>query len=221
VTRRYFRKDATMRSLFAPLLLASALAGCVTDGQDQLDRGVSPVNVPTLTRADYVFDASAPGGVLAPGESERLDAWFRSMNLGYGDSVHVDGGYSGAARGEVGQLAGMYGLAVQPGAPVTAGGIGGENVRVIVSRTRAEVPNCPNWDRPAHPNWNNPSMPNFGCAVNSNLAAMVANPEDLINGREGSGLGDTLTSSRAIDSYRKAEPTGKKGLQDISTKKGN
>ena len=210
-----------MRSLFAPLLLASALAGCAANGHDQPSRGISPVNVPTLTRADYVFDAAAPGGLLAPGEAERLDAWFRSMGLGYGDSVHVDGGYSEAARAEVGQLASMYGLVVQPGAPVTAGPVGAESVRVIVSRTRAEVPNCPNWDQPAAPNFYNRTLPNFGCAVNSNLAAMVANPEDLINGREGSGLGDTLTSTRAIGAYRKAEPTGNKGLQDISTKKGN
>jgi pilus assembly protein CpaD len=159
--------------------------------------------------------------MLAPGESDRLNAWLRSMNVGYGDSVYVDGGYSGAARAEVAQIAGMYGLLVQPGAPVTAGSVATDRVRVIVSRTRAEVPNCPNWDRPANPTWNNRSMPNYGCAVNSNMAAMVANPEDLIQGREGSGLGDTLTSSRAIDSYRKAEPTGTKGLKDISTKKGN
>ena len=64
-------------------------------------------------------------------------------------------------------------------------------------------------------------MSNLGCAVNSNLAAMVANPEDLIHGREGSGVGDTLTSIKAVDAYRKAEPTGNKGLKDISTKKGN
>ena len=28
------------------------------------------------------------------------------------------------------------------------------------------------------------SMSNYGCAVNSNLAAMIANPEDLVHGRE-------------------------------------
>jgi pilus assembly protein CpaD len=64
-------------------------------------------------------------------------------------------------------------------------------------------------------------MSNFGCAVNGNLAAMIANPEDLIHGREGSGVGDTLTSNKAVDAYRKAAPTGNKGLQDINTKKGN
>ena len=63
-------------------------------------------------------------------------------------------------------------------------------------------------------------MSNFGCAVNGNLAAMVANPEDLVHGREGSAVNDTLTATKAIDAYRKAEPTGNKGLIEINTKKG-
>jgi pilus assembly protein CpaD len=63
-------------------------------------------------------------------------------------------------------------------------------------------------------------MSNFGCALNSNLAAMVANPEDLVHGREGSGVGDALTSAKAVGIYRKSEPTGSKGLQDVDTKKG-
>ena len=64
-------------------------------------------------------------------------------------------------------------------------------------------------------------MSNFGCSVNANLAAMVANPEDLIHGREGSGVGDNLTATKAVETYRNAKPTGSSGLQDISTKKGN
>jgi pilus assembly protein CpaD len=48
---------------------------------------------------------------------------------------------------------------------------------------------------------------------------MVANPEDLFHGREGSGVGDSATASRAINAYRTAPTTGSKGLQDINTKK--
>ena len=64
-------------------------------------------------------------------------------------------------------------------------------------------------------------MSNMGCGVNTNIAAMIANPEDLVHGREGSGVGDASTASKAVDIYRKTPPTGTKGLQDISTKKGN
>lgn len=209
-----------MASKTAILLVAAALSGCAFKPGPVPAAGAEPVNVPVVSRADYVFDAAAPGGTLAPSEAARLDAWFKSLDLRYGDSVYVDGGpYSEAARAQVSDIASNYGILVLPGAPVTAGAIGPGNVRVVVSRNVASVPNCPNWDRPSSPNYNNKTMPNFGCAVNGNLAAMVANPEDLIHGRADSGIGDATTAARAINAYRTAPTTGSKGLQDISTKK--
>jgi len=207
-----------MRSNFSLVLLA-ALSGCSLGMPDEPARGLAAVNVPVVQRADYAFDAVAPGGSLAPGEAARLNAWFAGLDLGYGDSIYVDGPYSDGARYEVAQIAGQYGLLVSPSAPVTAGAIPPGMVRVIVSRTRASVPGCPNWSVPSQPNYLNRSTSNFGCAVNSNLAAMVANPQDLVHGREGSGVGDNLVATKAVGAYRKAEPTGTQGLQDISTKK--
>jgi pilus assembly protein CpaD len=211
-----------MRSKFGLLLIASAaLAGCSYHARagDLRDRGVEAVNVPVVTRADYTFDAAAPGGSLAPSEKARLDAWFRGLNLGYGDSIYVDAPFSEAARYDVAQVAGNYGMMVQPGAPVTAGAVPQGTVRVIVSRTRAEVPGCPNWSVPSQPNYNNRTMSNFGCGVNSALAQMVANPEDLVHGREGNGIGDNTAGTKAVILYRSTQPTGSKGLQDVSTKK--
>jgi len=213
-----------MHSKFGLVLIASAaLAGCSYHAEkgNLAERGVEPVNVPVVTRADYVFDAAAPGGSLAPAEKARLDAWFRGLDLGYGDSIYVDAPYAESARYEVNQVAGNYGMMVQPGAPVTAGAVAPGIVRVIVSRTRAEVPGCPNWHDPSQPNYNNRMMSNFGCGVNSNLAAMVANPEDLVHGQEGSGLGNTQTNTKAIILYKTTPPTGSKGLQSVNVKGGN
>lgn len=213
-----------MRSKFGLLLIASAaLAGCSYHASqgDLADRGVEPVNVPVVTRADYVFDAAAPGGSLAPAEKARLDAWFRGLDLGYGDNIYVDAPYSDTARYEVGQVAGNYGLMVQPGAPVTAGAVAPGSVRVVVSRTRADVPGCPNWNTPSQPNYNNRTLSNFGCGVNANIAAMVANPDDLLHGRENTDLGNNSEATKAINYYRTTPPTGQKGLQSVSVKGGN
>jgi pilus assembly protein CpaD len=212
-----------MRSKIGLLLIApAALAGCSYHASrgDLADRGVEAVNVPVVSRSDFVFDASAPGGSFAPAEKARLDAWFRGLDLGYGDSIYVDAPYADSARYEVAQVAGNYGMMVQPGAPVTAGAVAPGMVRVIVSRTRAEVPNCPNWSTPSQPNYNNRMLSNFGCAVNSNLAAMVANPEDLVHGRENTTLGSNSAATKAVSLYRSTPPTGSKGLQDTSTKSG-
>ena len=211
-----------MRSKFGLLLIAAAsVAGCSYHAQagDLADRGVEAVNTPVVSRADYVFDAAAPGGSLAPAEKARLDAWFRGLQLGYGDNIYVDAPYADAARYEVAQVAGNYGMMLEPGAPVTAGAVAPGSVRVIVSRTKAEVPGCPNWNVPAQPNYNNRMMSNFGCGVNSNIAAMVANPEDLVYGRE-SGLGNNAAGTKAVILYRTTPPTGSGGLKEVSTSSG-
>ena len=210
-----------MRNQIALLALATALAACGPNSETNPLNGVSAVNVPVVSRADYAFDVAAPDGTLAAGEDARLDAWFRSLQLGYGDTIYLDGAYAEGARGDVARVAGQYGLMVSGSAPVTPGAIAPGSVRVVVSRTRATVPNCPNWSVPSQPNFGNASMANMGCGVNSNFAAMIANPQDLVSGREGSGVGDSLTATKAVQSYRTTPPTGTKGLQDISTKKGN
>ena len=62
-------------------------------------------------------------------------------------------------------------------------------------------------------------MSNFGCGVNADLAAMVANPEDLLHGREGTGVGDPITGTKAVQFYRSTPPTGANGLKNLSSKK--
>lgn len=191
------------------LAVSTALAGCSTAvGRDLPDKGVNSVNVPVVTTADYVFDAAAPGGILAPGESDRLNGWFQGLGLGYGDAVYVDGAYNNAARQQVAAIAGQYGLLVSDGAPITQGSVQPGSVRVVVSRRRAEVPGCPNWNGASSPNFENRSMSNYGCAYNTNLAAMVANPEDLLHGREGSAAIDASTGAKAIQMYRNWPLTG-------------
>jgi pilus assembly protein CpaD len=210
-----------MRSKVILMALASTVAACSTTTPEMPDKGVAAINVPVVTSADYVFDAAAPDGALAQGEAERLNGWFQGLGLGYGDSVYVDGGYADAARGQVAAIAGQYGMMVSAGAPVTAGAVQPGTVRVVVSRRRAEVPGCPNWSRPSNPNYDNRTGPNFGCGVNSNMAAMVANPEDLIHGREGAATGDVNAASKAVILYRSTPPSGAKGLQEVNTKKGD
>ena len=208
-----------MRSKLVLIAIGSALTGCTAGLGDIPDRGVAAVNVPVVTTANFVFDAAAPGGALAPGEGERLNAWFSTLGLGYGDSIFVDGGNSYAARNQVAAIAGNYGMMVQAGAPITAGAIAPGSVRVVVARRRAEVPGCPNWSVPSQPNFANRSMSNYGCGVNADLAAQIANPEDLLHGREGGAIADAMTGAKAVLMYRQAAPTGTNGLKDISTKK--
>ena len=191
-----------MASKSAILFAALAVTACGHTPMDIPERGVESVNVPVVARSDYVFDAAAPDGSLSPYEAARLNGWFAGMDLGYGDTIYIDGPFSEGARSDIARLAGEYGLMVAQGAPVTGGVVPPGMVRVIVSRTRAFVPNCPNWSMPSQPNPQNRMHSNFGCGVNANIAAMVANPQDLVHGREGPAAVDAATGAKAITMYR-------------------
>ncbi len=189
--------------------LALAVSACGTE-----NRGLNSVHQPVVQRTDYVYDVAGQGG-LERTELQRLAGWFEAMKLSYGDRVSVDSTSAGDARATreaVASLAARYGLLLEETAPLTAGEIAPGNVRVVVSRIKASVPGCPDWSRASQPDMTGHASSNYGCATNSNLAAMIANPEDLVSGRSGSPVSSTLASSKAVKTYRDAPSTGAGGL---------
>ncbi|CAM3205327.1 Pilus assembly protein CpaD [Sphingomonas antarctica] len=206
-----------MRAIkFLPLFALTALAAC---GGTQ-NRGLESVHQPVVHRTDYVYDVPASG--LSSTDRDRLDGWFQTLRVGYGDKIAIDGADAGS-RHDIEALAAHYGLLLDSTAPVTTGEIGAGQVRVVVSRAVADVPNCPDWSRTSQPEFGANSMSNYGCAMNSNLAAMVANPEDLVRGRTSGSVTDANMGGRAIKELRKAAPTGGGGapLKNESTRNGN
>ncbi|MEO7133431.1 MAG: CpaD family pilus assembly protein [Vicinamibacterales bacterium] len=192
-----------MRSMFAIALLASAVAGCTATGQQGPEsRGLSSLHEPVVERTTYAFDVASPGGSVAPYDLARLDGWFQGLGLGYGDTIYVDGSDASSARRDVASVVGRYGLLMSAGTPVTSGSVAPGFVRVVVSRARASVPGCPNWNEAAQPNFANHTMSNFGCSVNAAFAAQVANPEELVRGRAGPAASDGVTGAKAVALYR-------------------
>jgi pilus assembly protein CpaD len=219
------RKDnltmVSKASLPVLLVLAASVSACT--GSTARTGGVEPnrtlysTNQPVVQRTDYVLDVRTEGGGLSSYERGRLTGWFESLGLGYGDRIFVDDPYSsGRSRDDVAAVASSWGLLLSDGTPVTAGQVQPGSVRVVVSRSTASVPNCPNWEQVGGPS---STSSNYGCAVNSNLAAMIADPNDLVLGQSGSSAGDAATGSKAIRAYRNAAPTGAGGLK--SEPKGN
>lgn len=208
-----------MRNLSVLALIACSvsLSAC----GDTASRGLESVHQPVVSRTDYVFDVAAPnGGDFAARDADRLNGWFDSIKLRFGDRVSVDapGGDSGA-RHATAIVAARYGLLVEESAPVTEGAIPSGAVRVIVSRMTATVPNCPDFTTPSAPQFSGSQSSNYGCAINSNLAVMTADPHDLLVGRDGSQTVDASTSTKAIKGYRAAPLTGT-ALKNESTKSG-
>ena len=207
------------RPLLRPALLALGLtlvAGTPALAE-RTNRGMESVNQPVVHRTDFVFDA-APDGYsgLSAAEQRRILDWFDAIHLGYGDRVAIadDGLYGQSAVGQaIGDLIARYGLLLADAAPATAGAPPSGAVRIVVSRAIASVPGCPDWKDKFEADLQGGLSYNYGCATNGNLAAMVANPEDLVQGRETRSDLRTATSNRAIKAYNTAPPTGAGGLK--------
>ncbi|MGQ0559122.1 MAG: CpaD family pilus assembly protein [Sphingosinicella sp.] len=204
------------------LALATAACGPATNQLSAFNNpSLYSVHQPVVERTDFVLDLAVSGDSLAPAEAGRLRDWLGSIGVGYGDRLAIDepeGFRHASARSVIVDVAADFGLGIA-GAPITNGEVPPGSIRVIASRTVASVPGCPEWGNAAEDaiDPNALTSSNFGCATNSNLAAMIANPEDLVLGQEGTSQGSATTATRAVRTYRERQPTGRQGLPATST----
>ena len=184
------------------ILIAASLglAGC---GTLPTNTSMYSVHQPVVERTNYAIDLASDGDGIAVADQTRLNEWFDVLDLSYGDRIAIDSGdgfgNEGAAR-DVRAAAAERGIMVTQGAPVTPGIIAPGNIRVVVTRSQASVPSCPD-HRTQGQNFNAGNNSNYGCAINSNLAAMVADPEDLVRGRDNKRL-DSNSGNAAVNAYK-------------------
>jgi pilus assembly protein CpaD len=180
--------------------LGLALAGC---GGMATNNTLYSNKQPVVERQTFTLDVNTETSGLPISEQARLNGWFEAMDLGYGDRISVDDPSANpAVREAVNDLAGRYGLILSSTAPTTAGFVQPGEARIVITRSSAEVPGCPDWSKKSDLNLKNATSPNYGCAVNSNMAAMVANPEDLLEGQKASADRPVDPARNAIGAYR-------------------
>ena len=212
---------AITRKLTGSLAVSLSLVLGACGGFPTENRSLYSARQPVVERTNFTLDVNTVGDGLAVSEQQRVSGWFEAMGLGYGDRVSLDDPTANPAlKTDLAALAGRHGLLVTEGSPVTAGYVEPGQARIVVTRSTASVPGCPDWSANNEANEYNATYPGYGCAVNGNLAAMVANPEDLISGQQGTGQTVVTTSTKAIRSYREKAPTGAGDLTEVSTNEG-
>jgi pilus assembly protein CpaD len=212
-----FRTASKAAGAALALSLGLSLAGC---GGIATNASLESIHQPVVEHVNYTLDVTTgPNGLSYP-EQRRLAGWFEAMDLRYGDRVSIDDPLaSTATRGAIEAVAARYGLLVSDDAPPTPGEVGAGTARIVVTRARATVPGCPDWSANNDFNPNNATSSNYGCATNSNLAAMVADPEHLLKGAQSHSDTVVMSSTKAISAYREQKPTGSAGeLKSVSTK---
>lgn len=200
-------RNTINRKLAGAVALSLGMALTACGGMPQ-NRSLYSVKQPVVSRSSVALDVTTSADGLSIPEQRRVAAWFQAMDLRYGDRVSVeDPSGSGATKNDVAKLAGRYGLLLADSTPAAAMALTPGQARIVITRSTATVPGCPDWSAKSDATLSNGMTPNHGCATNANLAAMVANPEDLIKGQEGSPDTYVNTSTKAITVYQEKAAT--------------
>ena len=103
------------------------------------------------------------------------------------------------------------------GASYLANGAGNERQVVLSYTSYVATPSpCGVWTSEIKNRYKNLPHPNFGCADQNNLAAMIADPRDLIVPAD-EAPADATARVRAIEAYREGEVTASERDGDIET----
>lgn len=208
--------------------IAALMAGCQTASlQDQVTGSISndyrqrhPIAVREKTQIMTVFIGDRRGG-LTPTQRAEVGAlassWRQESTGGIVIEIPLGGANEHAASGASREIRSILSAAGVPHHSIeirpyrTQDPVRLGTIRVNYPKMAAETGPCGLWPEDIGPTydpvyWSNRPHWNHGCANQRNLAAQVANPEDLVQPRAETPV---LASRRntAIEKYRKGEST--------------
>ena len=202
--RRHRSRRITMIAAFGVIV-----AGCAQTVADWNPQAApNELQVQWVTH-EHAVNFASPTNLLTNQEARSLDRFLNEIELRPSDRLFVD---VGPNTGEVVDDARLSAINEQlrhyvAGAQATP--IAGEKrsageIRLIVGRYVAVPPNCPDLSSPSNTNPGNLPDSNFGCATQRNLGLMLADPGDLLRGRN-LGPADGEALSRIISENRAGE----------------
>jgi pilus assembly protein CpaD len=205
------RSRSPATKLISAALACAALAACSGNPRRSIPAedpsGYQLKQEPHLQVTEYRQDVQfLPGSAtVAPGSEQALRNFF--SGIGSGDRVYVVAGApdrSGLAARRSRAVATLLAsrriqsearLADEELLPADA-------VAVVAKRTVVALPECPNWSQPPNQGYENQPMSNWSCATAVNFGMMLADPNDLVRGRD-PGPADGEAVARSVENYRK------------------
>lgn len=210
----------------APLLLMSLgtllmVAGCK---KDTANASLNTQYAARISAEQIFYDIRfSPNNRISTWQLKGHEAFMRQLGLRYGDRISIDDPEpSGAAerRAVVAGLLAKFGLIPENDAVVTKGFIPPNGIRLVIQRAKAQVNNCPSWADSNATRHGVDMMNNTGCATATNLAAMVADPNDLVEGRPYKGsTAQTIVKAVKAHHDTPASQSGPLNTSDTATKK--
>jgi pilus assembly protein CpaD len=188
-------RNRHVRGIPIALALAAALTACATPHEDGFaSEGSAPApHQPVVSFQTRTLVIHFRDGLETPDPEQiaPLNVLLGTGELGRGDHVLIQrpAGALDRARAEL-LSAALEREGLSPAVAIDPA-VGAMEMRLIVEHATASAPGCPDWTKSPDRNFANTVHSNFGCATAVNLAAMIADPHDLLNGRAlGPEVGD-------------------------------
>jgi pilus assembly protein CpaD len=194
--------------------LLTLLAACAAGPKGWSESNVEKRNKVELVRLtqDIDFNTAGADATLPEAAANAVDNFLKVNAISHNDELSLDlpqaksreetkdnlkhrralSAYLAARGLSLAAAATPYGAEPLPG-----------TARLVVGRYVVTPPACPDWSKPAGADYQNTASSNHGCAVESALGRMVANPHDLIEGRDLSPASGA-TGAKAIQTYNEA-----------------
>lgn len=201
-------------ALAATLAALFALAACDTpfpETQNEFMPVSSSDRFPIeVAKGPVKFDVPTSKGALNAQQKDTIVRFAQQAKSNYASTIHVrrpSGGGRGASVASA-----IKRTLIKQGLPESMIVLGtyeaAADAPVVVSyiRTWAVTQECGNWDEDLAITFSNSGYDNFGCSVQNNVAALVANPNDLVMPRTETPS-DPTRRSKVLSDYRDAVPT--------------
>lgn len=206
------RKELFRFAALTAMLLAGSCAAPGTEDTDPRFADPStnhPIVVQPESRAVRVYYAGS--GSLAPEDVAKLDRVVSDYEAEGSGSISIsapEGPDSSEAISYFGERLVQMGI---PRARIMVGTHpttdGDRRVEIGFIGYVAHTEPCGDWSEDVAMTASNEPMPNFGCAVQHNIAAMVANPRDLDESRRLDDAPNATRRATIIGHYERGEPT--------------
>ena len=206
-------------------IVAVLLAGSCTGSLDKLTlSNDGAVNHPISVEAHYTtikLPFSAPDAGLLPEDSARFDQFVADYLARGTGSISISAPAGNDSTAAIAYFAERLASLGVPRSRILVGTreAAGANTQVEISYVGyvAHTDKCGDWSTDLANTASNQTAPNFGCAVQHNIAAMVANPRDLVSPQPQTDS-DATRRNTVIGNYEKGKVTSADKTSDQSVK---
>ena len=220
-----------LRAAILPALTALALAACSAQPIYPEAAGIEKVNQVEWKMERHAVDFGFGRATPSTAEIAALDRFVRPYVNDTAVRVYVDGAPAAAGAALAQQREQVLsawleakgfrpGLIVE-GVPGAVPATDPARAVVYVGRYDVVLPDCPDWRKQTGADFTNTHSSNHGCATTVNFARMLADPGDLVQGRD-PGPSDGERRAAAVKNYREAAKSDAKAdAEGVSTTGGS